>query len=52
MNFVIELFQNKEFNVILMIINRLTKMRHYIFCIIEKKNTFVEKTTHLLINHV
>jgi hypothetical protein len=52
MNFVIDLFQSKEFNVILMIINRLTKMRHYIFCRVEEEDTSAEETTHLLINHV
>ncbi len=52
MNFVTELFMSKEFIVILMIINRLTKMRHYISCTAEEEDTFAEKTVHLLINHV
>ncbi len=35
-----------------MIINRLTKMHHYISCIAEKDETTVEKTTRLLIDNV
>jgi hypothetical protein len=51
MNFVIELSKIKnDFNAILMIINRLTKMHHYVSCAIEEEETFVEKTTRLLIN--
>ncbi len=53
MNFVIELSKNKkEFNVILMIINRLTKMHHYLFCVAQEDETTIEKTAQLLINHV
>jgi hypothetical protein len=52
MNFVIELSENKDFNAILMMINRLTKMHHYISCKAEEDDTNVEKTTRLLINHV
>jgi hypothetical protein len=38
MNFVIELFVNYEFNAILMIINKFTKMHYYISCtILERK---------------
>jgi hypothetical protein len=52
MNFVIELFVNHEFNVILMIINRFTKMHHYISCTIIDENITTEETTRLLIGHV
>jgi hypothetical protein len=53
MNFVIELSKSKkEFNAILMIVNRLTKMHHYIFCVAKENETTVEETTRLLINHV
>jgi hypothetical protein len=52
MNFVTELFMNNEFNVILMIINKLIKMHHYILCTTIKKDIFAEETTRLLINHV
>jgi hypothetical protein len=52
MNFVIELFENKEFNEILMMIDKLTKMHHYISCIATEKDTSVEKIARLLINNV
>ncbi len=53
MNFVIDLSKSKnEFNAILMIINRLTKMHHYISCVAEKNETTAEKTTRLLISYV
>jgi hypothetical protein len=52
MNFVIELFESKEFNAIWMIMNKLIKMHHYVLCITEEDDTFVEKTTRLLINHI
>jgi phosphoketolase len=52
MNFVIELFESKDFNAILMIIDRLTKMHHYISCITTEKNTNAEKTARLLIDQV
>jgi hypothetical protein len=52
-NFVIELSKIKnDFNAILMMMNRLTKMHHYLSCTIEKKDTSTEKTTRLLINFV
>jgi hypothetical protein len=53
MNFVIELSKIKnDFNAILMIINKLIKMHHYVFCTAEEDDTFAEKTTKLLIKHV
>jgi hypothetical protein len=52
MNFVIELLVNKDFNVILMMINRLIKMHHYVFCIVEEDETSAEETIKLLINNV
>ncbi len=52
MNFVIELSNNKDFNAILMIINRLTKMHHYIFCTTAEEDTNTEEIARLLINHV
>ncbi len=53
MNFVIELSKIKyDFNAILMIIDRLIKMHHYVLCTAEEDETFAEKTTKLLINHV
>ncbi len=52
MNFVIELSESKNFNAILMMINRLTKMHHYISCTTTEESINVEKTTRLLINYV
>ncbi len=52
MNFVIELFINHEFNAILMIINKFTKMHHYISCTIIDEDITAEETTRLLIDHV
>jgi hypothetical protein len=52
MNFVIELFESKDFNAILMIIDRLTKMHHYISCTAAEKETNAEEIARLLINHV
>jgi hypothetical protein len=53
MNFVIELSKIKdEFNAILMIIDRLIKMHHYVLCTAEEDDTSAEETTKLLINNV
>ncbi len=52
MNFVTELSLSKRFNAILMIVNKLTKMSHYIFCTVEEEDTSAEETTHLLIYHM
>ncbi len=42
----------RKFNAILMIIDWLTKMHHYIFCITTKEDINAEKIVRLLINHV
>jgi hypothetical protein len=52
MNFVIELFIYHEFNAILMIIKKFTKMYYYISCTIIDEDIIIEETTRLLINHV
>ncbi len=52
MNFVIELSENKEFNAILMIVDRLTKMHHYISCTTTEEDINAKKIARLLINHV
>jgi hypothetical protein len=53
MNFVIELSKiQNEFNAILMIIDRLIKMHHYVLCTAEEDDTSAEETTKLLINNV
>ncbi len=52
MNFIIDLFDSSKYNAILMIICRLLKERHYIFCIIDDEDITVEKTAEMLIQWV
>ncbi len=52
MNFIINLFDSSEYNVILTIICRLLKERHYISCIIDDKDITVKKTAEMLIQWV
>jgi hypothetical protein len=52
MNFVTELSKSKDFNAIMMIINRLTKIHHYISCTTAEEDTNAEKIARLLISHV
>jgi hypothetical protein len=52
MNFMIELFDNRDFNVILTMINRFIKMHHYVSCKVEENDTIAEEIIKLLINHV
>ncbi len=52
LNFVIRLFENREYNVILMIIDRLSKMHHYISCITDDNEITTEEIVKLLIQHV
>ncbi len=52
LDFVTKLFNNKNYNAVLMIIDRLSKMHYYIFCTIDENKTTIEKTIKLLIQHV
>ncbi len=52
MNFIINLSDSSEYNVILTIICRLSKKRHYISCITDDENITVEKTAEMLIQWV
>ncbi len=52
MNFIINLFDLSKYNVILMIICKLLKERHYISCIIDDEDITVEKTAEMLIQWV
>ncbi len=52
MNFIINLFDSSEYNVILTIICRLSKKRHYISCITDDENITVKKTAEMLIQWV
>ncbi len=48
MNFVINLSDSSEYNVILTIICKLSKERHYISCITDDEDITVEKTAEML----
>ncbi len=52
MNFIIDLSDSSEYNVILMIICRLSKKRHYISCITDDEDITVEKTAEMLIQWI
>ena len=53
LNFVVEFFRCFDcYNVILMIIDKLSKKRHYIFCDIENDDITIEITVKMLIQHV
>ena len=52
MNFIIKLFDSKKHNVICIIINRLFKKRHYVFCIVDKKNIVFEIYVRILFHYV
>jgi hypothetical protein len=52
MNFIINLFDSSEYNIILMIICKLSKERHYISRIIDDEDITVEKTAEMLIQWV
>ncbi len=52
MNFIIDLSDSSEYNVILTIICRLSKEKHYISCIIDDEDITVKKTAEMLIQWV
>ncbi len=52
LNFVTELFDSRYYNAILMIVNKLSKMHHYISCTTNENETTIEETAKLLIQHV
>jgi hypothetical protein len=52
LDFVTKLLNSKNYNAILMIIDRLNKIHHYILCTIDEKKTTIEKTIKLFIQHV
>jgi len=49
MNFIINLSDSSKYNIILMIICKLSKKRYYISCIIDDEDITVEKTAEMLI---
>ncbi len=52
MNFIIDLLDSYDYNVILTVICRLLKERHYISCIIDDEDITVEKTAEMLLQWV
>jgi hypothetical protein len=52
LDFMTNLLDSREYNVILMMIDRLSKMHHYISCIIDEIETTTKEKTILLIQHV
>jgi len=49
MNFIINLFNSYNYNVISPVICRLLKERHYISCIIDDEDITVKKTAEMLL---
>jgi hypothetical protein len=50
MNFIIELLLSTEgFNIIFIVVNRLSKERHYILCITGEERTSAEETVNLFL---
>ena len=52
MNFIIELFNFKDNNVICIIIDRLIKKRHYVFCVIDDDDLTIEVCVKILLHYV
>ncbi len=52
MNFIINLSDSYDYNVILTVICKLLKERHYIFCITDDEDITVEKTAEMLLQWV
>jgi len=49
MNFIINLSDLYNYNIILTVICKLSKERHYIFCITDDENITVKKTAEMLL---
>ena len=47
-----KLFDSKKHNIICTIINRLFKKRHYVFCIVDKKNIVIEIYVRILFYYI
>ena len=52
MNFIIDLFESNEYNVICIVIDKFFKKRHYIFCKITNEETLTKITALILINWI
>jgi hypothetical protein len=51
-DFVTKLSDSRDYNAILMIVNRLSKMHHYISCTIDENEITIEKIVKLFIQNV
>ena len=51
-NFMIELFNSRNNNVIYIIIDRLIKKRHYVFCVIDDDDLTIEICVKILLHYV
>jgi hypothetical protein len=52
LDFVTKLFDNKDYNAIFMIVNKLNKMHHYISCTTNENETTIKEIIKLFIQHV
>jgi uncharacterized protein YqgV (UPF0045/DUF77 family) len=52
LDFVTKLLNSRNYNAVLMIIDYLNEMHHYILCTIDENETTIEKTIKLFIQHV
>ena len=52
MNFITELSESKDCNTILMIIDRLIKMRYYIVCKADNKGISAEQIAQMYIKYI
>jgi hypothetical protein len=52
LDFVTKLFDSRDYNAIFMIVNKLSKMHHYISCTINENEITIEKIVKLFIQHV
>ena len=52
MNFITSLFDSKDYNAILIVINTLLKERHYILCLTDDEEISVEVTVNLLVREI
>lgn len=52
LDFVTGLLSSNDLNAILMVINQLTKKKHYILCITDKNGITTKATAYLLLNNV
>ena len=52
MNFITDLLKSKDKNIILIIINHLSKKHYYVFCSTNNNNISVKQTVKIMIQNV